>query len=366
VTAPPRVLHLIPTLDLGGAERQLRYLCPALPAEGYEPHVAHLLGGPNLPPLQAAGVATHALGTSHRDPRLVLRFARLVRRLQPAVIQTWLSAMDLVGGLVARGLRVPWVASERSLPGAYAGSRVAALRNAWLLHASAIVSNSPQADAWWAERLSPRVLHRMIPNGLPLAELDGVEPATDVALGGIGVARPLVLFVGRIDDGKNVENLLRVLARVVVEAPADAMLCGGGPRLEWLRERIHEEGLGARIHARGYVAEVPALMKRAAAFVSLSRYEGMPNAVMEAAALGCPIVLSDIAAHRAVLDDASARFVPTEDVAAASAALLETLRQPEAARRRAEAARVCAEAWSVSAGARAYAALYRELTALRR
>ena len=363
MSGTPRVLHLIPTLDLGGAERQLRYLGPELPACGFEPHVAYLRGGPNLAPLVAAGVATHPLRASHRSPRLALELARLLRAVRPAVLQTWLPVMDLVGGAVARTLGVRWVASERTLPSAYGRSTTMWLRNRWVAYADAVVSNSTAADAWWAARLPARVRHCVIPNGLPLAELEAAAPAQDALLSGLGRERPLVVFVGRLDLGKNIDNLLDVLVRVVREAPADALLCGDGVLLAKVRGRIEREGLVGRIAAPGYVAAAPAVLKRAALFLSLSRYEGMPNAVMEAAAVRCPVVLSDIPAHRAVLDDDSALFVPTEDAEAAIRAVLASLAGAHEARVRAARAYAAATRWSVAAAAGRYAELYRTLSA---
>ena len=363
MSAAARVLHLIPTLDLGGAERQLRYLCPQLAACGLEPHVAYLRGGPNLAPLLQARVATHPLRASHRSPLLALEIARLVRALRPAVVQTWLPVMDIVGGVMAQVLGVPWIASERSLPSAYAGSTTMWLRNRCVVHADAVVSNSIAADAWWAAHLPARVMHCAIPNGLPLDELEAVPPAEDALLFGLGGERPLVVFVGRLDQGKNIDTLLDVLVRVVREMPADALLCGDGILRAQVRARIEREGLVGRIVAPGYVAAAPAVLKRAALLLSLSRYEGMPNAVMEAAAVGCPIVLSDIPAHRAVLDDDTAVFVPTEDADAAAGAVLASLRAPAPAHVRAARAHARAATWSVAAAARRYAELYRELSA---
>jgi glycosyltransferase involved in cell wall biosynthesis len=358
-----RILHVIPSLDLGGAERQLRYLCPHLPAHGFEPHIAYIAGGPNLAPLERAGVPLHHITcTGPYDPRLPLGLRRLARALEPALIQTWLPVMDILGGLVARSLGVPWVLSERALPSAYPGSPKLAIRTVLARSVAAVVSNSGDADAWWAERLPPGVPRRVIGNGIPLEEIDAAEPIA-VDRFGLPGAHPLVLSIGRFDAGKNVEGVLDVFARVTQEGPAEGLLCGGGILLEEIRERIAREELGARIAAPGYVAQAPALLKRAAVFLTLSRHEGMPNAVMEAAAAGCPIVLSDIPAHRQVLDDAQALFVSSESVPDATRAVLACLRDAPAARARATLARKRAADWSVAAAAAAYVALYTELLA---
>ena len=65
-----RVLHLIPSLGAGGAERQLAYLCEGLAASGCAVEVGILSGGPNRERIERAGVPIHHLPVSHRDPRL--------------------------------------------------------------------------------------------------------------------------------------------------------------------------------------------------------------------------------------------------------------------------------------------------------
>jgi glycosyltransferase involved in cell wall biosynthesis len=102
-------------------------------------------------------------------------------------------------------------------------------------------------------------------------------------------------------------------------------------------------------------------MKRADALISLSRFEGCPNVVLEAMACGCPLVLSDIPAHREILDESSALFADPDDPDGAATALKETLARDDGVRRRARAARVRAAAYPLEATARLYEKLYLNL-----
>jgi glycosyltransferase involved in cell wall biosynthesis len=66
-------------------------------------------------------------------------------------------------------------------------------------------------------------------------------------------------------------------------------------------------------------------MKKASLFISLSKFEGSPNAVMEAMACGCPLVLSDIPGHREILNDKSALFVDPSNIRLTANAILKVL-----------------------------------------
>jgi glycosyltransferase involved in cell wall biosynthesis len=100
-------------------------------------------------------------------------------------------------------------------------------------------------------------------------------------------------------------------------------------------------------------------MKRADVLVSLSRVEGCPNVVLEAMACGCPLVVSDIPAHREILDEHSARFVDPDDTIKAAADIKAILAHGDAARVR--AARECAAGRPVEATASSYEQLYLSL-----
>src|SRR5256885_5126301 len=108
----PNILHLIPTLGGGGAERQLTYLAAALQRLGAKVHVGYLHEGPNLDRLLSDQVATHCLGPiGNYDIRLIRRISGLIRRVRPDLIQTWLTQMDILGGGAALCHGTPFVLS---------------------------------------------------------------------------------------------------------------------------------------------------------------------------------------------------------------------------------------------------------------
>src|SRR4051794_34319705 len=91
-----RVLHCIPTLGGGGAERQLAYLAAELRVLGWEVHIAYGHDGPYCAVLAQAGAVLHRVhGRGNHDPRLLWQLRRLISKIQPDVVQTWLFQMDI-------------------------------------------------------------------------------------------------------------------------------------------------------------------------------------------------------------------------------------------------------------------------------
>ena len=351
-----RILYCIPTLGHGGAERQLSYLAAALAARGHEVHVASARAGANLARLESAGVRWHRLGgVCSRDPLIFFRLLRLMRRLRPDVVQTILAPMDIVGGAAALLTRTRWVLRESSSAPLYASGWRSRLRLSLGRMADAVVSNSAGGDAYWRSTPGATAL-RVIPNALPLDEIAKADPAR---ADGFGPGEKVVLYAGRMDAGKNVESLIAALARAAREASFVAVMCGDGPRRPQLERTARARGVADRVVFKGYVDNLWDLMKRADVFVTLSRVEGCPNVVLEAMACGCPLVVSDIPAHRELLDERSARFVDADDTARAAADIKEILSRGDASR--ASAARRRAAGRPVEATARRYEQLYLSL-----
>jgi glycosyltransferase involved in cell wall biosynthesis len=326
---PLRILHCIPNMAGGGAERQLTYLATEQKRQGDLVHVALLDGGPNLERLRESGATLHFIpAAGNHDPRILLRLVGLIRRLRPDVVQTWLTQMDVLGGLAAIACRVPWILSERASSKGYPTTAKNWLRALLAARADAIVCNSGEGRRYWcASRGHVRNL-REIPNPVPIEEIDRVERATDEELQVLSGGK-VVLFVGRLLPQKNLDSLVPALALAAGRAPFAVRICGEGDRAT-LDRLIRAHGLGERTWVTGYQPRAWAWMKRADLFITLSRFEGHPNTTLEAAACGCPLILSDIVSHRELFDEGSALLVRSERAHEVADAIVRTLaRNPE-------------------------------------
>ena len=354
-----RILHLIPTLAGGGAERQLCYISGELVKMGHEIHVGFFQPGANLDRLVAGGAVAHRLPVAaNHDPRLLGRVSSLVKSVRPQIVQTWLLQMDVLGGLALLGKRTPWVLSERASGPAYPRGIKTGLRKLLARRVSAVVSNSQTGDAYWNGCLPASIPRRVIRNGLPVGEIDAIAPARKKNPNG----PKRILFAGRLCEQRNLKNLVPALGLVLRQENAEVALCGVGPLKNDVETWLNEAGISGRVSRPGYLPEheLWAQMKSADVFVSVSHFEGQPNAVMEAMACKCPLVLSDIPEHREC-GSALAPMANPDSRDEIAAALLNVLRDPAAAKIRAEAAYAAALRHSTAQAAREYEELYRAL-----
>ena len=149
---------------------------------------------------------------------------------------------------------------------------------------------------------------RVVQNG---ADIDRVDRAIAAAPVGREDGRFTVLSVGRLDVVKDPFAMLDAFARSVDRDDGARLIFIGGGRLGTeLEARIDRAGLRDRVTVRGLIPreEVFVACAEADVFVSTSNGEGLPVAVLEAMAAGCPVILSDIPPHRELADDAG--FVP--------------------------------------------------------
>jgi len=307
----------ITELEVGGAERCLVELATRLDRERFRPSVYVLAPPPGdrgcVSALEAVGVDVRFLGIKRKTqlPLAVGRLACLLKRQKPRLVQSFLFHANIVGRLAARLSGVPVVVS---------GIRVAERRSRWplwvdratdrLVARHVCVSRAVARFAETEGRLPPEKLV-VIPNGIDLGRYPAPQPA-DLGDEGISPERRLVTYVGRLDSQKGLAWLMDTapawLGRV---AECDLVLVGRGPERATLEDTAARQGIAGRVHFLGFRADIAQILARSELLVLPSRWEGMPNVVLEAMASRLPVVATDVEGVAELLGPgAAAQTVP--------------------------------------------------------
>ena len=351
-----------PELQAGGAERQLCYLSRGLKALGHEIIVATLGDRKAPPPEWSSDLRLYRLeGKNNYDPRLYFRLSRLVGETRPDIVQTWNPQTDILGGAAAV-LRSPrWLIREALCADVYQSGWKAKLRARLAIKSAAVVANSAVGLKYWRALYPEKPLY-MVRNGLSLSSILRVAPVPREQIG-IKKNQKFILFAGRLTRQKRVDRILTVFSAICREHDVVISICGEGEEEEKLKKQAQQLEIGEHIRFHGFLQSdhLWSMMKTADLFINLSDYEGMPNTVMEAMACGCPLMVSDIPAHREILDVNTAVLVDLRSTEAQSVALKDILADPATARSRATTAEKRTHFWSIREMAKKYEDMYREI-----
>jgi glycosyltransferase involved in cell wall biosynthesis len=352
------ILHLIPTLEGGGAERQLAMLAAEQVRQGLNVHVAFRRAGLHSIPLQNSGVKLHKLGDFRRLPlRFMWNLYWLVTRTKPGVVQTWLPSMDVLGGLVAIVHRLPWLISERSSAEAYKDDIICSVRLLLSRFARGVVANSKGGLKYWSGARGDGLTPFLIPNVVPFAEIERAPVQSPPS-----AVSPYLLFVGRFSPEKDVRTILEAAFGIEQSIQVCFVLLGEGSERKELERRVTAKAIPpGRIILLPYTQNWWGMLKSASALVNVSLYEGNPNVVLEAIAAGCPLILSDIDAHRELLNDTQAIFVSRGSAGALIDGIKRLLSDTVAASERARLARATVAKLNIAFAAELYEKAYRDV-----
>ena len=316
----PRILHIIPTLDRSGAEKQLTLLVTRLPRHEFDPHVCVLTrSGPFEQDLRHAGVPVTLIGKPNKlDPAAFWRLKRNVASLRPDLVHTWLFAANSYGraAALAAGVR-RIVAGERCVDPWKRWHELAIDR--WLARRTdRIVVNSSGVREFYVRHGLPAEKFVVIANAIVPVEAPSVARDELLAELGLPPGARLIGAVGRLWPQKRLKDLIWAADLLkVIRDDVHLLIIGEGPhrrRLERYRRQVRIED---KVHFLGHRSDVPRLMPHFDVLWLGSEYEGMPNVVMEAMMSGVPVVATDIAGNRdLVIDGATGFLVPVGDRAA--------------------------------------------------
>lgn len=362
------IIHIIPTLVRGGAEKQLVLLARGLPRDEFQVEVITLSAdGPLRAELEAAAIPVTAIGKRWKiDPSAFARLTRELRRRQPALVHTWLFAANSYGRAAASRAGVPHIVAAERCVDRWKAWHELAIDRYLAKRSDRIVTNSTGVREFYAGHGVPAEKLVVIPNGVPPAAQSSVSRADLLAELGLPADARLIGAVGRLWPQKRVKDLIWAADVLkIIRQDAHLLIVGDGPLADRLHRFRRQSRIEDQVHFLGERNDVARLMPHFDVLWLGSAYEGQPNSVMEAMSAGVPVVATDIPGTRdLVVDGETGYLVPIGNGPAFARQTERILTDPALARRLGDAARErMHREFSVERMVERHAALYRELLA---
>ena len=291
-----KILFVINSLAGGGAERVFARIVAASESylKGRELVVA-LLDRETIAYPLPDWVRVEQFDCGHSMKASAGALRALVRRERPAAMLSFLTRANVAAGFATLGADIRWVASERVDTDAHLGRGPRAMPGRLLVRltyprADCIIAVSQGvAEGLWAHFGVKRERTITVANPIDVISVEQ-QAAADP---GIDVPDGCIVGIGRLVPNKNFELLIRAYAGS--RATAKLLILGEGPERARLAALSAELGRGGDVLMPGFVANPHALLARAGFFVLSSNAEGFPNALVEAMAIGTPVIATNCA-----------------------------------------------------------------------
>ncbi len=363
-----RLAQVIPSLWQGGLERVATSLTIALARELDRVVVCSSGGEPYEEELRRAGVTVERIPRPWPRPiplvRSALAIARILRRERPHVVHAHNPAASAAAALARILARTPETAIVTTYHGVVP-SRLGRANRALVLSADLVVGVGPSSTL--------ALIEAGLPPGRSVTIFNAVDararrPAEDVRSELAAEGAPLVVTVGRYVEEKNQALLLDALS-VLARRGRDlrALVVGYGPLEAALREQVRALGLDGTCTVTGRRDDAEDLIAAADVVVLSSDSEALPVVLVEALALGTPVVSTDVGSVGDVVEDGvTGLLVPPGDAAALAAALERVLDEPGLAERlAARGRRLAQERCSLASMVESYREAYADALARR-
>lgn len=286
-----KIVFVIPSLGSGGAERVVSTLATELSKRNYQTAVIMIANEHLNYPLSDQVELIHLnCEQRHQGMNALKRTAGRIRDIRAAIKQSgadvvisFMSDTNIDVCFAAWGLKVPVIVSERNDPAVDPASRAKQLmRKLAYCRANGFVFQTPDAQAYFNNRIQEK-------SCIILNPLTGQLPSPHK-----GERDKRIVAVGRLNKQKNFPLLLRSFAAFAKNYPDYTLEIYGEGNLEAvIRADLEEKGLQDKVIMKGFCKDVHSRIKSAAFFVMSSDFEGMPNALVEAMALGLPCISTD-------------------------------------------------------------------------
>ena len=253
--------------------------------------------------------------------RRTLWLRRQIRAIKADAVLAFLTQTNILTVLATRGLNTRTVISERNDPRLQRHRpRVELMRRFVYRRADVVTANSRGALVA-LESFVPKAKLAFLPNPLSLPASTEIAP----------LAAPTIITVGRLVEQKGLDVLLAAWAGAVPDLPGWRLaIVGDGPLRDELGALARKLKIEDSVDWHGHVSDPFPLLRASEFFVLTSRFEGTPNALLEAMACGLPGVVSDASPGPCELvgaDQSAGLIVPVEDADATAKAMIRLARE---------------------------------------
>jgi glycosyltransferase involved in cell wall biosynthesis len=335
-----KIVYFIDHLRPDGTQAALTQLASGLATRGHQQTIFCLNGSWDrgvVNRLQGAGAEVRVVGKAALATGygLVVMW-RWLRRSQPDVAVTLLYVSDIIGRTLARMAKVRRIVSSIRARNANYSPLQRWLARITMRSVDAVIVNSVHVRQFAIEQEgAPPDRTFIVPNGVRVDDYTAANCSTTVREElGLSHQNKLVGSIGRLTRQKAFDVLLKAIS--VFDGPAlDLVICGMGEEESRLCSLADQLGVGKQVHFMGYREDIPALLRSLDLYVHPARFEGMPNAVIEAMAAACPVAATDVDGTRELIKQGEHGWlVPPENAVALASAIKEALADPVEARRR--------------------------------
>ena len=283
-----RLCFVIPSMRRGGAERVMSILLNSSIEKGYnvtlillsdnsvDYEISPLVNVVNIPDLMIERKGIKALNRLR-----ALRKAILVT--EPDLVISFLTTCNIYVAMALKGTKIPFIVSERNDPTKDCPSKIKRfVRNHCYKCANGVIFQTEDARKHFSKKITDGsvIIPNPVKSGLPFASIDDAEN--------------VVVAAARLTEQKNYPMLLRAF-KIFLKNHANYTLkiFGDGEKREELVALLVELGISDKVSFEGNVSDLHERIKTAKMFVLSSDYEGISNSLLEAMAMGLPVVSTD-------------------------------------------------------------------------
>ncbi len=360
-----RILYIIATLDLAGAERQMVLLATNLDRNSFEVRVASLRrGGPLEMELRAACVPLRVFWKKGKlDFQALFRVYSFIKGFRPDIVHTWLFTSNTLGRIAAVFAGVKGIIVSERCVDIWKGPLHRLLDRLLAKKSSLIIANAQAVRTFClSEGIAPSKVH-VIPNVFDWSHFQPYPKEEARRKLHLSSDLPAFGFVGRLEEQKGLTYLIEAAALLSSELRFVVAVIGSGPLEKELREKAKHSGLSESIRFFGSLDDASSLLTAFDILVLPSLWEGLPNILIEAMASEVPIVATAVGGVPELVQDGyTGLLVKSGDSYALAEGIRKTVAEKETALRLARQAReYVKKRFDLPHIVRAYEDIYREV-----